>query len=100
MLDADRWREMTAALGVALDASVRRANLLVSGVDLAGTRDRVLLVGGCRLRVRGETRPCERMDEACPGLRQALAHRWGGGVYAEVLDSGPIQIGDAVAWLD
>ena len=100
IISAERWREMTAMLGVTLDPSARRANLLVSGLELAGTRGHVLRVGGCRLQVNGETRPCERMDEACQGLRAIMAERWGGGVYADVLDDGMIGIGDELAWED
>jgi MOSC domain-containing protein YiiM len=100
IISAERWREMMAMLGVTLDPSARRANLLVSGLELAGTRGRVLRVGGCRLQVNGETRPCERMDDACQGLRAIMAERWGGGVYAEVLDDGMIGIGDELAWED
>jgi len=99
IISAERWREMMQALGRDLDPSVRRANLLVSGLDLEGTRDRVLRVGGSRLKVNGETRPCERMEEAAAGLRAIMAERWGGGIYAEVLDDGVIQVGDAVEWV-
>ena len=94
------WDRVVEALGTAVDPGERRANLLVSGVALAHTRDRVLQVGGCRLRVRGETRPCERMDEAEPGLRTALDPGWRGGVFAEVLDDGRIRVGDPVAWAE
>jgi MOSC domain-containing protein YiiM len=100
IISADRWREIVASLGVALDPSTRRANLLVSGIELADSRGRVLRVGGCRLQINGETRPCERMDEAYQGLRAVMAERWGGGVYTVVLDDGPIRIGDEVAWDD
>jgi MOSC domain-containing protein YiiM len=100
IISADRWREIVASLGVALDPSTRRANLLVSGIELADSRGRVLRVGGCRLQINGETRPCERMDEAHQGLPAVMAERWGGGVYAVVLDDGPIGIGDEVAWDD
>jgi MOSC domain-containing protein YiiM len=100
IISADRWREIVAALGVLLDPATRRANLLVSGVELAETRGRVLRVGGCRLQINGETRPCERMDEAYQGLRAVMAERWGGGVYAAVLDDGAIGIGDEVRWDD
>jgi MOSC domain-containing protein YiiM len=85
-----------------LDASIspaaRRANLLVSGIELARARDRLLRVGGSRLLVRGETRPCERMDEALPGLRRGMREDWGGGIFAEVLDDGEIAVGDEVRW--
>lgn len=78
------------------EPSMRRANVMVSGVRLQGTRDRVLDLGGVRLHIRGETRPCERMDAQCPGLTSALDPDWNGGVYAVVLDDGEIAVGDAV----
>jgi MOSC domain-containing protein YiiM len=48
--------------------------------------------------VNGETKPCERMDEAAPGLRAIMTPDWRGGLYAEALDDGIIQVGDDVAW--
>ena len=48
--------------------------------QLAHTRGRVLRVGPCRLAIGGELTPCERMDEAAPGLRAALQPDWRGGV--------------------
>ena len=98
LLDADAWREVAAEMGVDLDPSVRRANLLVRGLGLEDSRGRTLLVGTCRLRVHGETRPCERMDEACLGLREALLPKWRGGAYAEVLRGGEIRVGDPLRW--
>ena len=97
IISLERWRQIATALGTSLDPSVRRANLLVSGIDLENTRGAVLRVGGCRLRINGETRPCERMEQAHPGLRAAMEPNWGGGAYAEVLDAGIITVGDAVA---
>ncbi|GMV05675.1 MAG: hypothetical protein AMXMBFR53_19520 [Gemmatimonadota bacterium] len=76
---------------------MRRANVMVSGVRLEGTRGRVLRLGGVRIHVQGETRPCERMDEQCPGLTAALDPHWRGGVYGVVLDDGAVAVGDAVS---
>ncbi|MBI4602417.1 MAG: MOSC domain-containing protein [Planctomycetes bacterium] len=98
VIGLERWREAEAELGGDLDPALRRANLLVSGTSLAESAGRVLRVGAARLRVRGETRPCERMDEARPGLRAALRRDWGGGIYAEVLEGGEVRVGDPVTW--
>ena len=69
---------------------------MVSGIRLAETRDHVLRMGGVRLLLHGETRPCERMDEQCPGLTGALDPGWGGGAYGTVLDDGEVRVGDDV----
>lgn len=100
LLSAEGWQDAVADLGVEVDPAVRRANLLLSGLPLAGIRDRVLRVGSCRLRVLGETRPCRQMEEAQPGLLQALAADWRGGSFGEVLTGGEIAVGDPVAWED
>ncbi len=58
----------------------------------------MLRIGACRILVRGETRPCRRMEEACAGLQAALETEWRAGVYGEVLSGGEIAAGDPVAW--
>ena len=76
---------------------MRRANFMVSGVRLANTRGQVLHLGGVRIHIWGETRPCERMDAQCPGLTAALDPHWRGGVYGVVLDDGQVTVGDPVS---
>jgi MOSC domain-containing protein YiiM len=98
LIELERWEQLMGELAGSISPAARRANLMLSGVRLAYTRDRILRVGSCRLRVSGETRPCERMDEALPGLRQAMRVDWGGGVFAEVLEDGEIAVGDPVEW--
>ena len=100
LLDAGRWRDAEAELGAAVDPRGRRANLFTEGIDYREQRGRVLRVGAVRVRVRGETRPCERMDEAHPGLRTALQPDWRAGAYGELLDDGEIAVGDAVEWAE
>ena len=94
----ESWQRFMAALGAEADPAARRANLLVSGIELAHTRGHVLRIGGSRLVIGGELTPCERMDEVRPGLRELMRPDWGGGVFAEVLDGAEVRVGDPVAW--
>jgi len=73
---------------------------MVSGLSLRESRGRLLAIGDVRLHVRGETRPCERMDEAVPGLRRAMERDWRGGVFAQVLVGGTVHVGDEACWCD
>lgn len=100
VISGDAWERATEALGRPVDPAARRANLLVAGVELRESRGRTLLVGGCRILVGGETKPCHRMDEAAEGLRAALRPEWRGGVYGQVVVGGPVRVGDPVRWLD
>jgi MOSC domain-containing protein YiiM len=98
LLARERWDELMSGLNLSLDPASRRANLLISGIDLANSGGRILRIGACRVRLVGETRPCERMEEAAGGLQAAMRERWGGGAYGEVLDDGEIAVGDEVRW--
>jgi MOSC domain-containing protein YiiM len=99
IIDEARWTELMVEVGATAAPGARRANLLVRGLDLIATRGRVLRIGTVKLRILGETRPCEQMDDVWPGLQEAMRHRWGGGVFAEVLEGGEIAIGDRVELL-
>jgi MOSC domain-containing protein YiiM len=99
LIEAELWQRVRDELGVPdLDPRLRRANLLVRGVPLAQSRGRVLRVGPARLLIHGETRPCTLMEDGHTGLQAALDPEWRGGVYAEVLEGGPIAVGDPVGW--
>lgn len=76
----------------------RRANLMVSGVELKDSAERILRIGNCRIRIQGETHPCGRMEQAVTGLQDKMAIMWRGGAWGDVLDDGEIQLGDAVTW--
>jgi MOSC domain-containing protein YiiM len=98
LIARERWDELMSGMGMELEPRARRANLLLSGIDLTSSRGRVLRIGACRLLIHGETRPCEQMEAALPGLQEAMRERWGGGAFGEVLDGGEIAVGDFVEW--
>jgi len=98
IIEREVWERLMRDLGADLSPSARRANLMISGVPLINSRGRCLRVGACRIAIHGETRPCERMDEALRGLRQAMSAAWAGGAYGEVLNDARIAVGDVVYW--
>ncbi|MEP7274566.1 MAG: MOSC domain-containing protein [Acidobacteriota bacterium] len=100
VMESDVWADLMNRFNSDLPPSARRANLLVEGIELARSRNRILRIGNCRLRIHGETKPCERLNEALPGLKEAMYNNWSGGAFGEVLDDGQISVGDVVVWED
>lgn len=94
VLSASSWIEACHHAGTDQPWLARRANVLVDGLDLRFTEGAVLHLGdGIELLVTGELEPCERMDQASPGLRLALAEDWRGGVTCRVQQGGLLAVG-------
>jgi hypothetical protein len=98
IMEQEVWEELMKQVGGSLPPSVRRANLVTSGVRLQNSEGKMLRVGSCRIRIGGEATVCGRMDEALEGLRELMDEDWRGGAYGEVVEGGEISIGDSVCW--
>jgi MOSC domain-containing protein YiiM len=81
--------------GIALDERETRRNLVTVGVPLNHLVGQEFTVGPVRMRGVNLSEPCaylERLTRA--GVRDALIHR--GGLRAEILNGGPIGVGDRI----
>jgi MOSC domain-containing protein YiiM len=99
VITQEAWDALREELGPEVKPIMRRANLMVSGVDLRDTRGRVLEIGSVHILVHGEMRPCTLMEETVPGLEAAMESDWRGGVYGAVAEGGTITVGDPARML-
>jgi len=97
VISARAWKNACSELQEEIPWTTRRANLLVDDFELPRSIGAILKIGPVRLRITGEVDPCSRMEEQCPGLRQALQPDWRGGVSCAVLEGGAVALGDEVA---
>ena len=95
-------KEVFSVLGDRFSGSVkpemRRANFMVTGIELKETVGRILSIGDLKVEIFGETKPCKIMDDGFQGLREALVDEWKGGVYGCVLNDAVVKLGDPVSW--
>jgi MOSC domain-containing protein YiiM len=97
VISARAWKNACSELRKEIPWTTRRANLLVDDFELPRSIGAILKIGPVRLRITGEVDPCSRMEEQCPGLKQALQPDWRGGVSCAVLEGGAVALGDEVA---
>lgn len=99
ILFLEDWAAACLALGAERSWTLRRANLLVEGMNNPRAKGGTLAIGAARLLITGECDPCQRMDESWPGLQAALTPDWRGGLLAQVLEPGDIETGFGVRLL-
>ncbi|MBF9035156.1 MOSC domain-containing protein [Rhodobacterales bacterium HKCCE2091] len=95
LIQAEHLPVIAALAGREVTAEMLRRNIVLSGINLGALRGVELALGLARIRITGPCAPCSRMEEALgPGGYNAM--RGHGGWCAEVLEPGPVSVGDAV----
>jgi MOSC domain-containing protein YiiM len=100
VVSEEGWHAATADLATELSWTLRRANLLVRGIDLLHTAGKHLQVGEVLLEISAENEPCWLMDKQHRGLRKALTPAWRAGVSCRVIRGAAIKLGDRVRLLE
>ena len=98
LMEKEKWEELMQYHKVELPFQTRRANLVISGINLKDTRRKILVIGECKIEVFGELKPCERMDKAVMGLQKSMYNNWKGGAFGKALIDGYIQVGNKIYW--
>jgi MOSC domain-containing protein YiiM len=82
--------------GIDVREDQTRRNLVTEGVALNHLVGRTFRVGSVRMRGVRLSEPCAYLEQltGLGGVRAALVHR--GGLRAEILDDGELQVGDAI----
>ena len=98
VLSVQEWEKVCQELGMSLPWLTRRANLCVDGLTF-GPEDvgKIICIGTTvELEITGETKPCERMNEAYFGLKDALSIEWRAGVTCRVRKGGTVYLNSCV----
>ena len=98
IITSESWAVACATLGQKVDPVARRANVMISGIDLAESTGRMLRLGGAIVEICGETTPCAGLDRNVPGLCAALTPPWTGGAFGRVIEGGQVRTDDEAAW--
>jgi MOSC domain-containing protein YiiM len=97
VLSEKSWQTIAFHHGKPIDWLIRRANVLISGIefnesDIGST----LTIGQAVLEITTECDPCYRMDEQVKGLQALLTPAFTAGVCCKVIHDGYIKVGDTV----
>lgn len=95
LIESEAIQAVQREASIALASGDSRRNLVTQGVPLNHLVGKEFYVGKVQLRGIRLCEPCKHLSEMTqPGVLPALVHR--GGLRAEILSSGIIQIGDII----
>jgi MOSC domain-containing protein YiiM len=95
LIEAEALEQLEAERGIHLDPGETRRNIVTRGVRLNDLVGKEFQVGQVRLRGVRLCEPCNYLEGMTqPGVLEGLVHR--GGLRADILTEGMIQIGDEI----
>ena len=96
LIESEALEALKRDYGINIEAAQARRNIVTQAVALNHLVGREFTVGAIRLRGMRLCEPCAHLEKlAASGILRSLIHR--GGLRAEVLSSGMIQLGDRIA---
>jgi MOSC domain-containing protein YiiM len=99
LIEIEALEAMEAETGLELTAAEARRNLVTRGVPLNQLVDKQFQVGDVILRGMRLCEPCTYLEGMTqPGVLAALVHR--GGLRADILSEGTLQVGDSIISLE
>lgn len=97
LVEAEALEELTAS-GVELAPADARRNIVVRGISLDGLIGKSFRIGDVECFGQRRCEPCAHLERLTqPGVLRGLVHR--GGLRADIISGGEIQVGDSVAAL-
>lgn len=100
VISVEAWKDACRDLGFEVPWTMRRANLVIGGIDLRNSVGARISIGDLILEITEENPPCRVMDIQQLGLRKALKPQWRAGVACRVLSAGSVRVGDIVLMSD
>jgi MOSC domain-containing protein YiiM len=96
IMTQENWDLVCQELGAKLHWTMRKANILISGIDLENSTGSILKIGNFFLEITGELPVGNGMEKQYKGLKDALKPNWRGGVSAKVIQEGVVNENDEV----
>lgn len=96
VMTQESWDLACKDLGVKLHWTMRKANLIISGINLENSTGSILKIGNFFLEITGELKVGNGMEKQYAGLQKALTPNWRGGVTAKVVQAGMVFENDEV----
>ncbi|WP_018690080.1 MOSC domain-containing protein [Ahrensia kielensis] len=81
-----------------IDPALLRRNVVISGINVLGLKDRTFKLGTATLQGKGLCAPCSRMEDEF-GIGGYNAMRGHGGIIATVIEEGAIRLGDKLEFI-